>query len=265
MLDPKARSAPGQIQIFPEDHAINELLLGFVAGAQGAEPKAGGSGVFIAPGIALSACHVVQAYSDHFNGRGHWNAADASPDFAMQALQYLPGQSRPIWWHVVAGSFSDNSDLAVLQLEPDHELERGTPQRYPVLNIEPLIAGTEIQAVGFPDADLTYVAGQGWTLNHLAVGARGQVTQCFPVQRDNASRRYPCFEMNLRTVSGMSGGPVFDAAGHLRGIVCSEFDFADDGPPVEYASRVCCSICRRLAWAAPQQKLICCIWPIEGL
>jgi hypothetical protein len=32
---------------------------------------------------------------------------------------------------------------------------------------------------------------------------------------------FPSFEMSLHVESGMSGGPVFDRPGHLRGIVCS--------------------------------------------
>ena len=36
--------------------------------------------------------------------------------------------------------------------------------------------------------------------------------------------KFPCYEMTLPVVAGMSGGPVFDETGHLRGIICSSVE-----------------------------------------
>lgn len=39
--------------------------------------------------------------------------------------------------------------------------------------------------------------------------------------------RFPCFQTNFRIDGGMSGGPVFDAQGHLCGLLCSSLKAND--------------------------------------
>ena len=39
--------------------------------------------------------------------------------------------------------------------------------------------------------------------------------------------RFPCYEMSLPILPGMSGGPVFDETGHLRGVICSSVEPED--------------------------------------
>jgi hypothetical protein len=229
-------TVPGSIHSLPDVHPANELLLALVGGTADAEPKAWGSAVFIAPGVALTASHVLKAYWKFFDTLGRWDE-DTSAEFALQALQYLPSRAEPIVWHVVGAWHSGAIDIAVLQLEPEGDLPADYRWPYPTLNVWPPVVGTEAQALGFPVGDVAYSAtAQGWALAHAATGSVGKVTQCFPVRRDRTLLHYPSFEMDVETVDGMSGGGIFDRAGHLRGIICSGIDAAEAGPHVTYGS-----------------------------
>ena len=70
-----------------------------------------------------------------------------------------------------------------------------------------------------------------------SAGSIGRVTQVFQERRDS-SKPFPCFEIEASALGGMSGGPIFDMDGRLRGLVCSSFQMADDesGPPVAHGT-----------------------------
>lgn len=49
----------------------------------------------------------------------------------------------------------------------------------------------------------------------------GTVVEIHDERRDNFSITWPCFRVNARFDGGMSGGPVFNEAGELCGLVCA--------------------------------------------
>lgn len=206
------------LKLVPEGHPVNEVVIALVGGREGAEPHPAGSAVLIAPGLALTARHVIDDFWDRFGGDREQLAT-----FSLQAIHYIPGVSRPAVWHVVNAFHADAIDIAVLALEP----AANVPAAYqpPRLRLDVLSpnAGTPVQAFGYPLSVVLKEPG-GWVLHHDAVGAVGSVTQEFPDYRDRGMLSFPCFEMSLAIEAGMSGGPVFDSAGHLRGIVCSSVD-----------------------------------------
>lgn len=226
----------GSVRSLPDSHDVNEVVIALVGGSPGAEPKAWGSGVLIAPGVGLTASHVLEAYWKQFDDLGRWDQKSSTAGFALQALQYVPGSSQPIVWHVRGAWHSPAVDVAVIQLVPDHDLPRDYRWPYVTLDVAPPAVGTEVQAFGFPVHEALFNASTGWVLAHEPVGSRGVVTQCYPERRDRVLRNYPCFEMDIETLDGMSGGPVFDRAGHLRGIICSGFDSGEAARHVSYAS-----------------------------
>ena len=58
----------------------------------------------------------------------------------------------------------------------------------------------------------------------------GVVTEVYPESRDSALLSFPCFEIEALFIGGMSGGPIFNEAGELCGLICAGFDHA----PVAY-------------------------------
>jgi hypothetical protein len=91
----------------------------------------------------------------------------------------------------------------------------------PTLDFDAPTTGLEVQAFGFPMSEVEEDPDGGWLVRHQAVGARGRVGDVYQLRRDAGMLKFPCFEMDLPIESGMSGGPVFDASGYLRGIVSS--------------------------------------------
>lgn len=224
------------LRALPDDHPANELTLAIVGGRPGEEPCPWGSAVFIGPGIALSATHVLHDLWNHLDSPEDWVHTEQAT-FAVQAIQYAEGENNARLWHIERAFHSDAIDIVILQLVPDHDLPGGYDWPYLTLDVAHPEVGTEVQAFGFPESDVRFIAeAGGWVLEHQPAGSIGKVTQVFPLFRDNAKLHYPSFEMDLEIKGGMSGGPVFDKSGHLRGIVCSSFTFAKADAPISYAS-----------------------------
>jgi hypothetical protein len=202
----------------PESHAASELVLALVAAREGVPPYPAGSAVIVAPGIALTADHVLDGLWQYFD-----ESEDLPAGFSVQALQYIPGRSEPVVWHVATAGRADAIDIATLSLRPSSNVPKDYNPLVPTLDVTPPVPGTRIQAFGFPKSEVEQEKG-GWIVRHLAAGAVGVVGEVFPVSRDAAMLKFPCYEMSLPIVAGMSGGPVFDETGHLRGIVCSSVE-----------------------------------------
>jgi hypothetical protein len=60
--------------------------------------------------------------------------------------------------------------------------------------------------------------------------SEGVVTEVYPQSRDSALLSFPSFEMETHFIGGMSGGPIFNEAGEICGLVCSGYDDA----PIAY-------------------------------
>jgi hypothetical protein len=77
--------------------------------------------------------------------------------------------------------------------------------------------------------------------------ALGKVIEVYPESRDRGQLFFPCFQTDARFESGMSGGPVFNKAGYVCGIVCSSMFPTEDNP--RYISHV------SLLWPAMAQPV----------
>jgi len=225
------------LEAVPHDFPGLEMVLAIVAGGGDKRPLAWGSGVFVAPGVALTATHVIQDYWRELDEEGGWRDSKAAT-FPIQAIQYIPRLDRFVTWHVFLATHRDSSDVAVLQLTPEEsQYPDGYDWRYPTLDLRPVSAGTRVQAFGFPTAEVVYDSdSKGWSLQHAAGGSVGEITNVFPDGRDKVKLPFPCFEMNIETRGGMSGGPVVNIEGNLCGIVTSGWSFQEPRPHVSYAS-----------------------------
>jgi len=98
----------------------------------------------------------------------------------------------------------------------------------PQIDLAPPAVGERVHAFGYPKTKVEstperlLVALDGHT-------SGGDVAEIHHVRRDRSMLNFPCFAVNMRVDGGMSGGPVFNADGHLCGIACSSFDLGDDG------------------------------------
>ena len=96
--------------------------------------------------------------------------------------------------------------------------------------------GDRVMAVGYPE--LTYLQGAGESAARIFTermyGAVGTVINILPTGRGQ-SYPWPTLEVDANWRSGMSGGPVFNEAGEVIGIVSSSIAPSEDMPGVGYA------------------------------
>lgn len=231
----------------PHDFDALDVVLSFVAGRADGQPHPSGSGVFIAPGLALTATHVLKDYSDRFEDIVPWDKSGVA-NFGIQAIQYRAGGAEPALWDVWSVGRLVPLDIAVVQLAPHSPLAENFGWPYITMDVSPPAVGTRVQAFGFPQSlvRLDEAAGR-WVLDEVPAGSIGQLTQVFLERRDATLMPFPSFEMNLQILGGMSGGPVFRESGHLCGILCSSFDVEEGASDISYASLLWPSLALRLS------------------
>lgn len=167
-----------------------------------------GSGVMVAPGVALAARHVVETEMEAvMQGKGFICSAISSSGLLM------------IWrpQHV---TLVDNTDLALLTLEyasPLPEIFRNATisTRLPRVGERIFMAGLRHEA----EAE-----GGLATLNIGVMVAAGTVTARYEQGRDRALLPWPTLEVDCPASSGMSGGPAFDERGFLIGLLSTSLE-----------------------------------------
>jgi S1-C subfamily serine protease len=196
-----------------------------------------GSGVLVAPGVAITARHVIEAEE----------ARLMAGELAIICSGITPDGLTI--WRVHQVTLVGNADIALLMIQCASALPRILHQvtlttRMPRVGERLAIAGIRHHATASvnieADLDLSMMVAQG------AVTAR------YERARDRVLLPSPCFEVDCPALGGMSGGPAFDEDGFLVGLVSSSLEGHPGGPT--YLS---------LPWPALPERIHPC-WP-EGL
>lgn len=189
-----------------------------------------GTAVMVAPGIAISAKHVLEPHLDQIM-RGEITSSVAGV-----------GADGMIFWEVHQITPLPEMDLVILRLILRSEMPQNrTFHCVPITTRLPKV-GERLQMFGM-SALSAYVEDHGPRLGFQAVyrtfASAGIVTNRYPSGRDRAMLPWPCLEVDCGSRGGMSGGPVFDESGLLVGVLCSSFD--DAGP--SYVSLIWPALC----------------------
>ena len=182
-----------------------------------------GSGVIIAPYLALTAKHVMdQGFLKHFFGDRLLNADGSirvpkDLDLVLQAACGDKENAAAFRFAVEHFSFSTVSDLALLRIMPLFSQE-GYLWPCVKINALPPVAGEKIAAYGYVYGDGEVEHGTIRSLPKLH-RSQGTVEEVFLMQRDRSLVYFPSFQTNARCDHSMSGGPVFSGNGKLAGIV----------------------------------------------
>lgn len=172
-----------------------------------------GSGVMVGPGLLLTATHVL----DEFPKSG------VAPVF----LTFLPGVARA-WLpqEVVTTSgvskFDERrkvvSDLSLVSCTLNSDAHADLPLMLAPMQIALPLIGERLWAMGFRHQGIDGHAGLVTPFI-----SSGLVTAAFPNGRGERMAS-SCFEVDMGTIGGMSGGAVVNSQGYLVGIVSSSFD-----------------------------------------
>lgn len=184
--------------------------------------KAMGTVVAIAPGLAVTATHVLP------------ERLEAVLNGEAALLCAAPTERGLQLWDVRNVNFTPEDDIAFLSLELASEVyEDWRVQVLPVTTRAPK-AGEKVHVIGFR---LETVAGEGhsFTLTGDLYAAAGEVVAVYHPIRDPMLMPFPTIEIACGAVAGMSGGAVLDDFGHLLGVISRSFTAADGRGPTSAA------------------------------
>jgi len=188
--------------------------------SDGAHHRVLGSGVVVAPGVALSATHTFRGLLPQIRaGEIHTTAIGVAVDGAQI-------------WNIKTVAVVDGTDVCIVGLQLRSDLPAsGTfyqatiTTRLPAVGEKVVIGGFRADSLEFaytpPTVDVT--AG-------LRISS-GPVTQIFLKGRDSVLVPWPAIEVDAPLHGGMSGGPVFDARGGLFGIASRSLEMGPGEDP----------------------------------
>ena len=170
-----------------------------------------GSAVMVAPGVALTARHTVDAMRE----RGFLR-----PDGGqLLALGFERDNSLTIWATKCFTTISDG-DLSVLTLvRATAGSTAKTSVRLPVLSARQPALNEKIVMIGYA---ATHETIDDFAHDGVGVDLRGSVgmiTDVYPERRDQFGLPNPSIGVAARVDGGMSGGAAFDGNGRLIGII----------------------------------------------
>jgi hypothetical protein len=193
---------------------------------------ASGSAILISRYLALTAKHVVAdyhklaEYTDPPTGN-----EEVSVGYSIEAGAGFDVESQ--WQdHTLWCSSADDHDIALLRLVGRQK----PPPVFPRLDIAPPRVGEIVTAYGFSESDVTETDKGSivWKTNPTV--SRGRVTAVYHRGREKGMYSFPVFETDVRVENSMSGGPVFNSAGSLCGILAGALPHVEGEPDRSYFS-----------------------------
>ena len=192
-----------------------------------------GSAVMVAPGIAITATHVVQDYKSLIIEKG----------LRTICIGYTPSgfQAWRVRYVTPVGTLDGRTDLTVLSLELASAIPPDRAFTQAVMTTRRPQIGEQIMVVGFRASNqhVPYDEHHAFDIvdGNIRYGSDifasvGAVRNYHPDGRRPMSSG-PMLEVECSTPGGLSGGPVFDIYGRVFGVLCSSINGA---PPISYVS-----------------------------
>lgn len=199
--------------------------------------SAPGSAVIVAPGLLMTARHVIQ---DIWQSRG--GLVDVRPGVKTtpEGLWFcfapmVEGRVKGFWTiHTVYPAHY--TDVAFLRsgaglFRNGRLISAGMDLHLPSV-------GSTVFSFGYPATRIEAKGEFEFEIEVQPHWSSGTVLEIYPEYRDLSMVAWPSFRTNARLDGGMSGGAVINDRGRVCGIVCSSFGEASDGLYDSYVSAV---------------------------
>jgi hypothetical protein len=214
---------------------INNVIAHLVVFPSNDQVYQSGSCCRIAKNMYLTASHVVKdwikKYGNTTNGQ----------DIQIWAIHVSEGPVYSIW-EADCIFFNPLSDMAIIHTRPyNKEAVSEASVACVAIQLLPPAVGDTIFGFGHykPNQNITFSKDgtRHIEINSIGASTVGVVKEVHNNRRDSIRLNFPCFQVNARFDGGMSGGPVFNKAGQLCGIICSNLPPTEDGDEhVSYAT-----------------------------
>jgi hypothetical protein len=190
-----------------------------------------GTAVMIAPGLAITASHILRDRLDEV----------LAGDVAL--LGVGPTEAGLDLWQIRKLSIAED-DVAYLSLELASEISAAWRFRTIPITTRAPRPGELVHVVGFR-LDAVDAKDDGLSLAGDLFAARGKVRATYYPIRDRLLMPYPTIEIACGSLGGMSGGAVLDDSGFLLGVIARGLE-AEDGKGPTFAAWVIGAVNRQL-------------------
>ena len=227
------------------EHAL--LIIGLVEGAL--YPI--GSGVFVTPQLVMTAKHVVDDFyrvADRPKGKGQVNELP----FKIRVVQWPNGEQEAAWWAMTGIWEAQYTDVAFLSVVPNCDVSRRHQVRVPKVNVLPPSVGEAIVGIGYAGSKMLGKVPGGSLIGLRPTAALGRVIANYDHYHSRGFLEFPCFEIRAQFIGGMSGGPIFNEAGELCGLVCA----GDDNHAIAWAVTLWAAVVTGITHDADQTPLV---------
>jgi hypothetical protein len=180
-----------------------------------------GSGVLVAPGIALCSKHVIIPNLEKIMTS------------QLGAIAMALSRSGVQIWRISKITLIGNSDLAIIGLTYASKLPDQNSFNVAIISTRLPKIGEKLLIGGFRASDYNFNVSvddnnqRVMNCSGNVLCSTGIITNRFPTGRDLSMLPGPALEVGCPSFGGMSGGPVFDSQGMLVGLLSSSYD---DGP-----------------------------------
>jgi S1-C subfamily serine protease len=215
----------------PNGQDVRKLVLG-ICGIRGNQLEPGGCCLLIAPGLAITAKHVINHIDEKFvltEPKPGGNLRDyAIHVSASRALGHITFEVETVYQCA-------NSDLALLQVRALNEESYTYPVVTPSINFDPPPLGSEVFTFGYPrqtaQLDEGFIVWESQVFSSL-----GHVQEYWPERRDAAVLTFPSFQLDAEVIGHMSGGPIANRNGEIVGVIAGGLDDGEGGRPISYGA-----------------------------